>query len=63
MGGLQKEFFQLICGSVFDPDYGMFSHLEESRSLWINGNYQPLYTATYLLLSVKLIFPQEIVNS
>ncbi|XP_066286892.1 probable E3 ubiquitin-protein ligase HECTD2 [Branchiostoma lanceolatum] len=37
MGGLQKEFFQMITESVFDPNYGMFVYLEESRSLWING--------------------------
>ncbi|XP_070568117.1 probable E3 ubiquitin-protein ligase HECTD2 [Ptychodera flava] len=37
LGGLQKEFFQLITESIFDPNYGMFTYLEESRMLWING--------------------------
>ncbi|XP_072018753.1 probable E3 ubiquitin-protein ligase HECTD2 [Amphiura filiformis] len=37
MGGLQKEFFQLIAESVFDPSYGMFTYSEESRNLLING--------------------------
>ncbi|XP_022089847.1 ubiquitin-protein ligase E3A-like [Acanthaster planci] len=37
MGGLQKEFFQLITEAVFDPKYAMFTVLEESRTLWING--------------------------
>ena len=42
MGGLQKEFFQLIAESVFDPAYGMFTYSEESRNLWINGMYHNL---------------------
>ncbi|XP_077977108.1 ubiquitin-protein ligase E3A-like isoform X2 [Glandiceps talaboti] len=37
LGGLQKEFFQLITDSIFDPNYGMFSYNEESRRIWING--------------------------
>ncbi|XP_071801445.1 probable E3 ubiquitin-protein ligase HECTD2 [Asterias amurensis] len=37
MGGLQKEFFQLITEAVFDPKYAMFTFVEESRTLWING--------------------------
>ena len=37
MGGPQKEFFQLVCHEIFDSDYGMFTHCDESRSLWING--------------------------
>ncbi|XP_033122180.1 ubiquitin-protein ligase E3A-like [Anneissia japonica] len=37
MGGLQKEFFQLLTGSIFEPSYGMFLEAEETRLLWING--------------------------
>lgn len=36
MGGLQKEFFHLIVDCIFDPSYGMFKYIEESRTLWID---------------------------
>ncbi|XP_072178584.1 probable E3 ubiquitin-protein ligase HERC4 [Diadema setosum] len=38
MGGLQKEFFQLISEAVFKPSYGMFVTSEENRTIWINGS-------------------------
>nr|XP_054753405.1 probable E3 ubiquitin-protein ligase HECTD2 [Lytechinus pictus] len=38
MGGLQKEFFQLISEAVFNPSYGMFVSSEENRTIWINGS-------------------------
>ncbi|XP_013380090.1 ubiquitin-protein ligase E3A-like [Lingula anatina] len=38
MGGLQKEFFHLICQKVFDPAYGMFAYSEETRSLWFKSS-------------------------
>lgn len=37
-GGVQKEFFQLLIRKLFDPSYTMFTHQEESRMLWFNGN-------------------------
>eukprot|EP00002_Diphylleia_rotans_P014055 TRINITY_DN2735_c0_g1_i3.p1 TRINITY_DN2735_c0_g1~~TRINITY_DN2735_c0_g1_i3.p1 ORF type:complete len:506 (-),score=86.23 TRINITY_DN2735_c0_g1_i3:1108-2625(-) len=37
-GGVQKEFFQLICQELFDPKYGMFVHDETSRTTWFNGH-------------------------
>ncbi|EDO40302.1 predicted protein, partial [Nematostella vectensis] len=37
MGGLQKEFFHMIVDSIFEPGYGMFTYIEESRTMWING--------------------------
>ncbi|XP_071955318.1 probable E3 ubiquitin-protein ligase HECTD2 [Antedon mediterranea] len=37
MGGLQKEFFQLLTASIFEPSYGMFLETDETRLLWING--------------------------
>ena len=42
MGGLQKEFFQLISEAVFDPSYGMFVTSEENRTIWINGMHHHL---------------------
>ncbi|XP_030851223.1 probable E3 ubiquitin-protein ligase HERC4 isoform X2 [Strongylocentrotus purpuratus] len=38
MGGLQKEFFQLISEAVFNPSYGMFVSSSENRTIWINGS-------------------------
>ena len=35
-GGVQKEFFQLIIRDLFDPQYGMFKIIEETRHYWLN---------------------------
>ncbi|CAD5122844.1 DgyrCDS11247 [Dimorphilus gyrociliatus] len=35
-GGLSKEFFQLICAQLFNPDYGMFIYSEETRTYFFN---------------------------
>jgi len=37
-GGVQKEFFQLVTGQLFDPKYGMFTYDEASRACWFNRN-------------------------
>jgi hypothetical protein len=37
-GGVQKEFFQLLIRKLFDPNYTMFTHNDDSRLLWFNGN-------------------------
>ncbi|EDW83039.2 uncharacterized protein Dwil_GK22640 [Drosophila willistoni] len=34
VGGVRQEFFNLLLKKIFDPDYGMFKVLEESRLLW-----------------------------
>jgi hypothetical protein len=36
-GGVQKEFFQLIVRSIFDPAYGMFVQTKENL-YWFNSN-------------------------
>jgi hypothetical protein len=36
-GGVQKEFFQLIVRQMFDLNYGMFTHDEESRCFWFSA--------------------------
>lgn len=36
-GGVSKEFFQLIVEEIFNPEYGMFVHHEESEMFWINS--------------------------
>lgn len=33
-GGVRKEFFQLLCKMLLDPDYGMFTSTPEARTLW-----------------------------
>ena len=38
LGGLQKEFFQIIIETVFDPDNGMFVPLEEANIYWFNAS-------------------------
>ena len=38
MGGVQKEFFQLIMERVFDVRTGMFEFAEETDTFWINGS-------------------------
>lgn len=35
-GGVSREFFQLLVGQLFNPDYGMFLYVQESRSCWFN---------------------------
>lgn len=35
-GGVQKEFFSLITGTLFDPDYGMFVQDEKTGLVWFN---------------------------
>ena len=36
-GGVKKEFFQLFCETVMQPDYDMFVYQSESRTYWFNG--------------------------
>jgi len=33
-GGVQKEFFQVMVRSLFDPDYAMFKQDKDTRLLW-----------------------------
>ncbi|XP_073842079.1 ubiquitin protein ligase E3A isoform X2 [Musca autumnalis] len=35
-GGVSKEFFQLIVEEIFNPDFGMFVHQEETNTMWFN---------------------------
>ncbi|KAG6544026.1 hypothetical protein Mapa_014549 [Marchantia paleacea] len=37
-GGVTKEFFQLLVRDLFSVSYGMFTYIEESRTLWFNRN-------------------------
>ncbi|KAJ9588949.1 hypothetical protein L9F63_017744 [Diploptera punctata] len=35
-GGVSKEFFQLIVEEIFNPDYGMFTFQNETKTFWFN---------------------------
>jgi len=35
-GGVRKEFFQLLSGQLFAPDYGMFRVNGETNTIWFN---------------------------
>lgn len=35
-GGVSREFFQLLVGQLFSPDYGMFIEVAESHVNWFN---------------------------
>ena len=35
-GGVQKELFMLICRQLFNPQYGMFSLSQTTRTFWFN---------------------------
>lgn len=35
-GGVSKEFFQLVVEQLFNPDFGMFTLDEDTRSYWFN---------------------------
>jgi len=37
-GGVQKEFFQLIFGQIFDVSYGMFVYDDDARHFWFNSS-------------------------
>ena len=36
MGGLTKEWFQMLIRKIFDPDYGMFVYHPNSRCYWFS---------------------------
>jgi len=36
MGGLTKEWFQLLIRKIFEPDYGMFVYRDHSRCYWFS---------------------------
>lgn len=36
MGGLTKEWFQLLIKNIFEPDYGMFVYYPHSRCYWFS---------------------------
>lgn len=52
-GGLSKEFFQLIVEEIFNPDYGMFVHCDETHTYWFNpSSYESC--AQFTLIGIVL---------
>lgn len=37
LGGVQKEFFQLIISQIFDPFKGLFVQHETGHMMWLNS--------------------------
>jgi ubiquitin-protein ligase E3 A len=37
-GGLQKEYFQVMTRQLLDPNFGMFTRIEDSNTLWFNSD-------------------------
>jgi len=37
-GGVSKEFFQLVVNEIFNPDFGMFVHQDDRKTVWFNSN-------------------------
>src|SRR5690348_6940032 len=54
VGGLLKEFFQLIVLHIFDPGYGMFVYNEENRTVWFNRN--SLDTGQFTLVGIVCVY-------
>ena len=59
-GGVKKEFFQLLCETVMQPDYDLFVYQDESRTYWFNG--QSLESEADFML-IGLVFGLAIYNS
>ena len=52
-GGVRKEFFQLICKEILDPNYNMFCEKEPSRALW----FQPVVRCPRLQATILPHWP------
>jgi hypothetical protein len=49
-GGVSREFFQILTHELFNPDFGMFSYVEESRVMWFN----PASLATKVMVGFRV---------
>lgn len=56
MGGLTKEWFQLLVKQIFEPDYGMFVYHSHSRCYWFSvaGNEKNTNLREYNLIGVLM---------
>ena len=54
LGGLSKEFFQLIIEQIFNVEYGMFMSHEETRCLWFNPSAAEDLDREYTLIGMLL---------
>lgn len=54
LGGLSKEFFQLIIEQIFSPEYAMFMTNEETHCLWFNPSAADDLDREYTLIGMLL---------
>ena len=56
MGGLTKEWFQMLVKQIFEPDYGMFVYHPHSRCYWfsVSGTNKGSNLREYNLIGVLM---------
>ena len=54
MGGLTKEWFQLLIRKIFEPDYGMFVYHPHSRCYWFTVENSGNLLEEYKLIGVLM---------
>lgn len=54
MGGLTKEWFQLLVKQIFEPDYGMFVYHPHSRCYWFSVSGSSSNLREYNLIGVLM---------
>ena len=54
MGGLTKEWFQLLVKQIFEPDYGMFVYHPNSRCYWFSVSGSNKNLREYNLIGVLM---------
>jgi ubiquitin-protein ligase E3 A len=53
-GGVLREFFSIMIRDLFNPQYGMFIEVEESRFCWFNSAAPSDVSSEYELLGILL---------
>ena len=54
MGGLTKEWFQMLVKQIFEPDYGMFVYHPHSRCYWFSVSGSSSNLREYNLIGVLM---------
>ncbi|KAG2493890.1 hypothetical protein HYH03_007827 [Edaphochlamys debaryana] len=53
-GGVSREFFQLLTAEIFNPQYGLFTYSDETRTYWFNVAALPDSAPEYRLVGALL---------
>lgn len=63
-GGLRREWFELICSSLFDPRGGLFCTFHDKRSALVhpNPNRSPNLKLKYFEFAGKIVVSVETIN-